>query len=181
MLFTRYTKNLLGRLLIKKKLRPRTLISRSKFVGTQNGHIIVAILGVVLAVTVIFLGIKAAIIYSDHQKIIGIAESVADRGLVHGSHSLELEISRTLQSYDAVFDKDDLKVQLAEDGSSLILEFPYRRIIDFGVLKRSYSFYVSVERYPRQPGGETGKMIEKSIEKSMQTEGSRYNDAFQNP
>lgn len=146
--------------------------------GAQGKTWVVITLGLLGASWIGFVFLK---IYLDHQQITLRVEELGDRMFMQGQHSIQKQIINVLNSYDiSNVEEGDIKLELSPTKDKVIIEFPYRKIVDFLVVKRSYPYVVHVERYPKKPAGNLGKSIEQSIEKSNNKSDGRYNDAFQN-
>lgn len=129
-----------------------------------------------------WVGFKVFGLRVEHRRIEDSVGTLAGQALTQGSHGLiKGAIVKEMQSYDIILDPDDIKLEVSAAKDKVTLEFPYRRILDFIVVKRSYPFYVHVDKYPKTPAGALGEGVKKSIEKSLKSDSGRYSESFQNP
>ena len=139
------------------------------------------VLVILLIATVIVVGFKVMMLQFEHQRIVIACEDIADRAFIAKSHGLEESVSKTMATFDAKVDPTDVKIELTENPDRVTLDFTYRRIINYILVKRSYAYNVHVERYPKRPVGAIGDAVEKSIEKSNENASGRYQEAFKSP
>lgn len=130
-----------------------------------------------------WVGFKVVTLSFEHRRIEAAVGGLAERAFVAGSHSIEKEVAKEMLVYGVELDPETVKLEITPERDKVTLDFAYRRILDFGVVRRGYPFHVHVERYPKKGGGagSAGNAIEQSIERSNQNGAGRYQESFQNP